>query len=48
MVFIFWGGGLYILDLVWNIRTIPLVILHVLSYTGDDKVDVLALMVMIT
>ena len=46
MVFFF--VGLYILDLVWNIRIIPLVILHVLSYTGDDNVDVLVLMVMIT
>jgi hypoxanthine phosphoribosyltransferase len=39
----------YILDSVWNIRTIPLVILHVLSYTGDDNVDVaMVMMMMIT
>ena len=43
----FFGGGVYIWDLVWNSRTIALVILHVRSYTGDDNVDVVVVMVMI-
>jgi hypothetical protein len=33
---------------VCNIRNIALHILHVLSYTGDDNVDVVVVVVMIT